>query len=156
MQTSHGLTRFDRLVHACLNEEAMNDSSHTNPQVFGRVGPKNPLKWESRPNEDLVTIFDSLVQGMKDAGNLNGPADAGMTFFGQFVDHDITLDATSAIGSAIDPKLIRNIRTPQLDLDCVYGDGPEASPYLYTTLGGHRQSGTDHVFLLHLRASGMF
>ncbi|MGI9364890.1 MAG: peroxidase family protein [Rhizobiaceae bacterium] len=56
---------------------------------------------------------------------------AGMTFFGQFVDHDVTLDATSAIGSVIDPATIRNIRTPSLDLDCVYGDGPEASPHLY-------------------------
>ncbi len=56
-----------------------------------------------------------------------------MTFFGQFVDHDVTFDVSSAIGGVADPRTIRNVRTPNLDLDCVYGDGPEASPHLYTT-----------------------
>jgi hypothetical protein len=59
-----------------------------------------------------------------------------MTFFGQFIDHDITLDATSAIGTTIDPRSIRNVRTPNLDLDCVYGDGVEASPHLYGEING--------------------
>ena len=62
-----------------------------------------------------------------------GPADAGMSFLGQFIDHDITLNTTSAIGTRIDPRSIRNVRTPNLDLDCVYGDGPEASNVLYAT-----------------------
>jgi hypothetical protein len=48
------------------------------------------------------------------------------------VDHDVTFDATSEIGRAISPASVRNVRTPALDLDCVYGDGPEASPHLYS------------------------
>ena len=60
---------------------------------------------------------------------------AAYTFFAQFVDHDITLDTqtqlrdTELSDSAINK--LGNLRTPTLDLDCVYGFGPEASPHLY-------------------------
>ncbi len=56
---------------------------------------------------------------------------AGYTYFGQFVDHDITLDTTSLTAREIDPDQIKNFRTPRLDLDCVYGRGPGDQPYLY-------------------------
>lgn len=60
---------------------------------------------------------------------------AGYTFFAQFVDHDITLDTSSDLhGSALsnnDISKLPNLRTPSLDLDCVYGFGPEGSPHLY-------------------------
>lgn len=56
---------------------------------------------------------------------------AGYTYFGQFIDHDITLDVTSLSGRQIDPDKILNFRTPRLDLDCVYGRGPDDQPYLY-------------------------
>jgi len=68
---------------------------------------------------------------MGDDAIVPGHASAGMTFLGQFIDHDITLDATSALGMRIVPSTIPNVRTPSLDLDCVYGAGPEASPHLY-------------------------
>lgn len=56
---------------------------------------------------------------------------AGYTYFGQFVDHDITLDVTSLSESEIDPDKLINFRTPRLDLDNVYGQGPDEQPYLY-------------------------
>ena len=55
----------------------------------------------------------------------------GQVFFGQFIDHDITLDVESSVTSVNDPGAIANSRTPTLDLDCVYGSGPETQPYLY-------------------------
>ncbi|WP_305988677.1 peroxidase family protein [Roseibium sp. MMSF_3544] len=134
----HGLTRLDRFTKACLDHQALNDSKATSvlPQFFGRLAPANPLQW-SGSKEELVAIFESLVDDMLETDIVEGPADAGMTFFGQFVDHDVTFDASSAIGTVADPRGIRNIRTPNLDLDCVYGDGPEASPHLYTSVDGH-------------------
>ena len=73
--------------------------------------------------------------GPMDAGSTNDRTDSvpvGMIFFGQFVDHDITLDASTTFDSVVDnPGEIANVRTPTLDLDCVYGVGPEAQPYLY-------------------------
>ena len=64
-------------------------------------------------------------------GNSNIPA--AYTFFAQFVDHDITLDVSSQLNSAKiqDPLKVPNLRSMTLDLDCIYGFGPEASPYLY-------------------------
>ena len=66
------------------------------------------------------------------AGNPNNPTmTAGLTFLGQFMDHDVTFDTGSKLGVPSDPKGSPNGRTPRLDLDSVYGSGPVASPLLY-------------------------
>jgi hypothetical protein len=64
-----------------------------------------------------------------DAGSLGTEA-AGWPFFGQFVAHDITADR-SALQSHVDPSRLRNARSPQLNLECLYGDGPVGHPYLF-------------------------
>jgi hypothetical protein len=56
---------------------------------------------------------------------------AGTTFFGQFLDHDMTFDTTSPLGIPTVPENSPNSRTPAFDLDSVYGGGPVASPVLY-------------------------
>lgn len=56
---------------------------------------------------------------------------AGYTYFGQFVDHDVTLDVSSSIDAVQDARTITNMRTPALDLDSVYGRGPALDPFLY-------------------------
>lgn len=56
---------------------------------------------------------------------------AGYTYFGQFVDHDITLDVSSSLDAATDANTINNMRSPVLDLDSVYGKGPALDPFLY-------------------------
>ncbi len=82
---------------------------------------------------------------------------AGMTFLGQFLDHDMTFDPTSSLARAQDPESIRNFRIPALDLDNVYGSGPGASPHLYdqsvdggrTTLLVEPIPGSDTVCIDH-------
>ena len=68
-----------------------------------------------------------------DSGNSDIPA--AYTFFAQFVDHDITLDVHSELhGEALDEDALRelpNLRSASLDLDAVYGFGPDVSPHLY-------------------------
>lgn len=59
-----------------------------------------------------------------------GTEAAGWPFFGQFVAHDITADR-SALQSRMDPSRLRNARSPQLNLECLYGDGPVGHPYLF-------------------------
>jgi hypothetical protein len=56
---------------------------------------------------------------------------AGNACLGQYVDHDITLDVRSELDRRADPETLRNFRTPRLDLDSVYGAGPEVDNYLY-------------------------
>ncbi len=64
--------------------------------------------------------------------NRNNPHDtAGMTFVGQFVDHDLTFDATTKLGVAADPRTSPNGRTARFDLDSVYGGGPVLQSELY-------------------------
>jgi hypothetical protein len=63
------------------------------------------------------------------AGVSNIPA--GYTYFGQFVDHDITLDVSSSLDADTDANTVNNMRTPALDLDSVYGRGPSLDPFLY-------------------------
>ena len=46
----------------------------------------------------------------------------------QFIDHNITFDATGNLGRQVDPEATRNFRPPMLDLDHLYGSGPFASP----------------------------
>jgi hypothetical protein len=75
---------------------------------------------------------DLITQPALNKTNANNPAmSAGMTFLGQFIDHDITFDPTSSLERQVDPELIENFRTPTLGLDNLYGSGPTASPHLY-------------------------
>jgi len=77
-----------------------------------------PVQLITDPNQSLV--------------NRDNPNDtAGVTFFGQFLDHDMTFDASSPLGVPTVPENSQNSRTPAFDLDSVYGGGPVASPQLY-------------------------
>lgn len=55
---------------------------------------------------------------------------AGWPFFGQFIAHDITADR-SAIRHGVDPRELQNARSPRLNLECLYGDGPIGHPFLF-------------------------
>jgi Animal haem peroxidase len=68
------------------------------------------------------------------ANNPDNPTHtAGTTFVGQFIDHDVTFDTSSPLGTPTDPLISPTARTPTLDLDSVYGGGPSGSPMLYDT-----------------------
>ncbi len=85
-------------------------------------------------NPVIVGLLNQLGGMMGDPGRDVGADSiipAGYTYFGQFVDHDITLDVSSDINNATDATSINNMRTPALDLDNIYGRGPALSPYLY-------------------------
>ncbi|HEY5543422.1 MAG TPA: heme peroxidase family protein [Candidatus Binatia bacterium] len=56
---------------------------------------------------------------------------AGVTFFGQFLDHDMTFDPRSRLGFPTQPIKSPNARTPFFDLDSVYAGGPSGTSELY-------------------------
>jgi hypothetical protein len=70
---------------------------------------------------------------------------AGMTFIGQFLDHDITFDRRSALNSNADPARTRNFRSAAFDLDSVYGEGPERSAELYDLARGDYRLRVDPI-----------
>ncbi len=61
---------------------------------------------------------------------------AGVTFFGQFLDHDLTLALKAPLTEPTLPRRTTNFRTAEFDLDSVYGDGPDGSPELYDSSSG--------------------
>lgn len=125
----HGLSQLNQLTKICLEGDG---PIKPFPQTLGRALLPNPVLIKKISHADVIEALHELSLSMRAVDNdAEGPADAGMTFLGQLVDHDITLDATSVLGTRIDPASIPNVRTPALDLDCVYGAGPEASPHLY-------------------------
>lgn len=132
-QSFHGLGATDRAQRVCI-EGHLPEPKHV-PQTFGYLFDANPINLGSLDPANVLAAWEKMIDALNPVGNpdvMDGPAEAGQTFFGQFIDHDITLDTTSEIGTRINPRAIRNVRTPQLDLDCIYGDGPEASPHLYS------------------------
>ena len=79
--------------------------------------------------ETLNALADVMEQPIGDVEN--GQLPAGFTYLGQFVDHDITHDASSSLERIRDPEARVNFRTPRFDLDSLYGRGPVDSPFLY-------------------------
>jgi Animal haem peroxidase len=61
---------------------------------------------------------------------------SGVTFFGQFLDHDITLDKKSELLKKANPRKTINFRTAAFDLDSLYGNGPDDSPEIYDKSSG--------------------
>jgi heme peroxidase len=118
--------------------------------TFGRMFPNlPPFKEDSRLPQALLDIGkagglldanDNLAAGptaliadpnLQLVNRNNDTHTAGTTFFGQFLDHDLTFDAASPLGVPTEPTRSPNTRTPVLDLDSLYGGGPTASPQLY-------------------------
>ncbi|HEY0320277.1 MAG TPA: heme peroxidase family protein [Pyrinomonadaceae bacterium] len=65
----------------------------------------------------------------------NQGIDAGYTYLGQFIDHDLTFDPASSLQKQNDPDALVDFRTPRFDLDSVYGRGPDDQPYIYEDNG---------------------
>jgi hypothetical protein len=65
----------------------------------------------------------------------NGLIPAGYTYFGQFLDHDLTFDPASSLQQQNDPDALRDFRSPRFDLDSLYGSGPADEPFQYETGG---------------------
>ncbi|PIB23282.1 hypothetical protein BFP76_09745 [Amylibacter kogurei] len=105
--------------------------------LFGRMFRSLPAWTPTETNEpDIIAGLQNFANtAMSEApddplgDNVNMPA--GYTYFGQFVDHDITFDPTSSLQRQNDPNKLHNFRTPRLDLDCLYGEGPSDEPFMY-------------------------
>ena len=89
-------------------------------------------------DDNLTDPVQSIVNpAVFSPHNPDNPAmTAGMTFLGQFLDHDITFDKRSPLNANMAPAQTVNFRTAAFDLDSVYGEGPAGSPELYDTSSG--------------------
>jgi Animal haem peroxidase len=110
---------------------------------FGRLFRSLPAGTYGRTDNEsrnalltLGTLMTSSFDRPKDGfdGEESG-IPALYTYFGQFVDHDITFDPMTTLIKHSDPDALTDFRTPALDLDNVYGRGPGDQPYLYDNSG---------------------
>lgn len=107
-------------------------ASPVTPATYARMFPELP----SFEADEVFLHALGRAGGLCDGGDIDDPAEslgdtaAGWPIFGQFVAHDITADR-STLRSHVDAAALQNARSPQLNLECLYGDGPVGHPFLY-------------------------
>jgi len=69
-----------------------------------------------------------MVDPNLDADNSPRNTPAGYTYFGQFVDHDVTRDENPLPDTTFPIERLDNVRNAKLDLDSVYGPGSVRDP----------------------------
>jgi Animal haem peroxidase len=110
----------------------------TPPFRFSRMGPSGANRQLLDPNRKKVGV------AMTTAPSAQSQVPAGYTYLGQFIDHDLTFDKTSVtFGAFITPALLVQARSPSLDLDSLYGAGPQDpdSAKFYEADGLHLKMG---------------
>ena len=102
------------------------------PASYARMFPELPA---FQADEQFLRAL-GRAGGVCDCGDVDDSADslgdtaAGWPILGQFVAHDITADR-SVLRSHANTRELLNARSPQLNLECLYGDGPTGHPFLY-------------------------
>ena len=133
-ESAHFEGRFGRMFR---NLPGANQS----PDVLVKLGQAMIQQLEDGElDKPLGTPDDDENVATLPDGQLRLPA--GYTYFGQFVDHDITFDPASSLTRQNDPDALTDYRTPRFDLDSLYGRGPSDQPYLYEEDGLHLTLGT--------------
>lgn len=110
----------------------------TPPFRFSRMGPKGTGRQLGEPN--LKKLGNAMTVG----GGGRSQIPAGFTYLGQFIDHDLTFDkSTVTLGDPISPAQMLQARSPALDLDSLYGAGPQdpESAKFYEADGIHLKLG---------------
>lgn len=110
-------------------------------RMFGRTRHETPPGRRKEVIDKLVRL-GLCMNGDKNAGCpplvVDGPdvtdIPAGYTYLGQFIAHEITFDSTGSLLIDGAPEGVNN-RTPQIDLDSLYGKGPAANPQLFESDG---------------------
>ena len=101
------------------------------PAKFGATDPDN----EDENIANLKELGDAMSADFDPPKDGKDEEESGIpalyTYFGQFIDHDITFDPASSLQKQNDPDALVDFRTPAFDLDNVYGRGPGDQPYMY-------------------------
>jgi len=92
---------------------------------------------QAGPNSDalLTALAERMTATIPEQ---DGDIPAGYTYLGQFIDHDLTRDVTKTpLGTPTTAAALEQGRSPALDLDSLYGRGPEdpGSAHLYAADG---------------------
>src|SRR6195256_2169938 len=107
-------------------------------RMFRNLAPAQFGATEQDNIANLSALADGMTATFDPPSDTPDPEESGIpalyTYFGQFIDHDLTFDPVSVLTKAQDPDGLVDFRTPALDLDNVYGRGPGDQPYMYDGL----------------------
>jgi hypothetical protein len=135
---------FRNLPSATWSEKALRDlAGDGHEENCMSAKPETDKKVPSLPTAPREDLDD---EGKKRTSRLhddeeNSGIDAGYTYLGQFIDHDMTFDPASSLQQRNDVDALVDFRTPRLDLDNLYGSGPDDQPYMYNSEGRKFQLG---------------
>ena len=80
---------------------------------------------------ELSMRMKDTPQNRRGRPRLGDLAPSALVYLGQFLDHDLTRDETRLEHASIEPQKTANLHAPRLNLESVYGEGPQKSPELY-------------------------
>lgn len=104
-------------------------------RMFPELPPFAPPTNEAREQAKQLGVKGGLLDALDKQPGQNNPDNPnmpeGVTFFGQFLDHDLTFTMKAPLLEQADPRRTINARTTAFDLDSMYGNGPDGSPELY-------------------------
>ncbi len=127
-------TPVDLAAHGSLPPRGL-DRTPSSSELDGRFGRMFRNVPVLAPIESsLIKLGEAMIQPVdaegfdkplgeddddENASQLDGELrlPAGYTYFGQFVDHDITFDPVSSLTRQNDPDALHDFRTPSYDLD---------------------------------------
>lgn len=117
---------------------------------FGRIFHQLP---PFRPADAALQLLGRAMTSTSARSEADLPA--GYTYFGQFIDHDMSRDLTAGLvqgapelgqDAVLPPDVIRQGRSPSFDLDSLYGSLTGAVPELLEADGKHMKLGTAAAF----------
>ncbi len=117
-------------------------SAKTSPLFQGRFGrlfrtlpPARFGPTDADAASNLAALGKAMSAGFDPPKDGKDDEESGIpalyTYFGQFIDHDLTFDPSSSLQKRNDPDALVDFRSPAFDLDSVYGRGPDDQPYIY-------------------------
>ncbi|KAK5111392.1 hypothetical protein LTR85_012166 [Meristemomyces frigidus] len=139
VRTLHaGCSQHGRLLRGLMSTPQSRSFEGRFGRMFAlRAGTYGATDTESR--DALMALGDAMTSTLDPPKDGFDGEESGIpalyTYFGQFIDHDITFDPVSTLKSHGDPDGLTDFRTPALDLDNMYGRGPDDQPYMYDDSG---------------------
>ena len=98
--------------------------------MFPKLKKEIPKEADPKMLESLVALGKRMnIPSMASSKTEDSTIDAGYTYLGQFIAHEVSFDKTKAPFNS--PSVPGHYRSPQIDLDSLYGLGPKEEPRLY-------------------------
>ena len=124
----HGTEAYFVIGEGLLSEANQNGAAPAAPAIATAAAAAPPFRFSriAPKGTQLGTpARKKLALAMTEGGGGFGQVPAGYTYFGQFVDHDLTFDkSTVSFGANVSAADLIQGRSPALDLDSLYGKGP--------------------------------